>query len=118
MNDHPAQYFRDHLRVLCARADAALARGGLDHLVVPAGTQHYQVFDDRDYPFAVNPHFKAWLPVTNAPGSWLVYTPGERPRLVRDDRRAPGHCSRACTPIAARKPVGGAVSATLPGARE
>lgn len=82
MNDHPAQHFRDHLRVLCARADAALARGGFDHLVVPAGTQHYQVFDDRDYPYAVNPHFKAWLPVTNAPGSWLVYTPGERPKLV------------------------------------
>ena len=82
MNDHPAQHYRDHLRVLCARADAALSRGGFDHLVVPAGVPHYQVFDDRDYPFAVNPHFKAWLPVTNAPGSWLVYTPGERPKLV------------------------------------
>jgi Xaa-Pro dipeptidase len=30
------------------------------------------VFDDRDYPYAVNPQFKAWLPLTRAPGSWLV----------------------------------------------
>ena len=28
----------------------ALQRGGFDHLVVPSGTLHYQVFDDRDYP--------------------------------------------------------------------
>ena len=52
----------------------ALARGGFDHLVVPSGTLHYQAFDDRDYPYAVNPQFKAWLPVTRAPGSWLVAT--------------------------------------------
>ena len=74
--------YREHLNVLCARADAALARGGFDHLVIPAGVLKYQLFDDRDYPFAVNPQFKAWLPVTQAPGSWLVYTPGEKPRLI------------------------------------
>jgi Xaa-Pro dipeptidase len=64
------------------RADAALARAGLDHLVVPSGTLHYQLFDDRDYPYAVNPQFKAWLPLTRNPGSWLVYTPGAKPKLV------------------------------------
>lgn len=79
--DAPILY-RQHLDTLEARADAALARGGFDHLVVPSGSPHYQVFDDRDYPYAVNPQFKAWLPLTRIPGSWLVYTPGERPRLV------------------------------------
>ena len=74
--------YADHLATQCARADAALARGGFDHLVVPSGTSHYQVFDDRDYPYAVNPHFKAWLPLTHTPGSWLVYTPGERPKVI------------------------------------
>jgi Xaa-Pro dipeptidase len=64
------------------RADDALARGGFDHLVVPSGTLHYQLFDDRDYPYAVNPQFKAWLPLLRNPGSWLVYTPGSRPKLV------------------------------------
>jgi Xaa-Pro dipeptidase len=40
------------------------------------------VFDDRDYPYAVNPQFKAWLPLTRNPGSWLVHTPGARPKLL------------------------------------
>ena len=78
----PAPLYADHLRTLCARADAALARAGLDHLVIPSGRLHYQAFDDRDYPFAVNPHFKHWLPLTRVTDSWVVYTPGKRPTLV------------------------------------
>ncbi|MCL7713095.1 Xaa-Pro dipeptidase [Stenotrophomonas mori] len=74
--------YPDHLRVLARRADEALARGGFDHLVVPSGSLHYQLFDDRDYPYAVNPQFKSWLPLTRLPDSWLVYTPGRRPQLV------------------------------------
>jgi len=80
--DTPATLYAAHLDTLCRRADEALSRAGHDHLVVPSGMLHYQVFDDRDYPFAVNPQFKAWLPLTDAPGSWIVYTPGHRPRLV------------------------------------
>jgi Xaa-Pro dipeptidase len=71
-----------HLATLEQRAGEALARGGFDHLVVPSGTLHYQVFDDRDYPYAVNPQFKAWLPLTRVPNSWLVYTPGQRPKVI------------------------------------
>ena len=74
--------YRQHLTTMQSRADAALDRAGLDHLVVPSGTLHYHFFDDRDYPYAVNPQFKAWLPLTRTPGSWLVYTPGSRPKLV------------------------------------
>ena len=74
--------YSHHLSVLRQRADEALARGGFDHLVIPSGTQHYQAFDDRDYPYAVNPNFKAWLPLTKLPNSWLVYTPGQRPTLI------------------------------------
>jgi Xaa-Pro dipeptidase len=71
-----------HVTTLRARTDTALERGGFDHLVVPSGSVHYQVFDDRDYPYAVNPQFKAWLPLTRNPGSWLVATPGQTPKLV------------------------------------
>ena len=74
--------YGEHLQTLRQRADHALDRSGMDHLVVPSGTLHYQVFDDRDYPYATNPQFKAWLPLTRNPGSWLVHTPGERDRLV------------------------------------
>ena len=74
--------YPQHLATLQARATEALRRGGFDHLAIPSGTLHYQAFDDRDYPYAVNPQFKAWLPLTQAPGSWLVITPGQRPKLI------------------------------------
>lgn len=74
--------YADHLATLQARTATALERGGFDHLVVPSGTPHTQLFDDRDYPYAVNPQFKHWLPLTRHPGSWLVVTPGARPKLV------------------------------------
>ncbi|MBO9662168.1 Xaa-Pro dipeptidase [Dokdonella sp.] len=77
---HPL--FADHLATLKARADKALLRGGFDHLVIAAGRPTLQFLDDRPYPFAVNPHFKHWLPVTKAPDSWIVYTPGRKPKLI------------------------------------
>jgi len=78
----PASHYRQHLAALTERAQAALERGGFEHLVIPSGTLHYQLFDDRDYPYAVNPQFKHWLPLTRTPGSWLVMTPGCAPRLI------------------------------------
>lgn len=80
-SDHARTYPR-HVAELQRRSTIALERGGFDHLVVPSGTLHYQVFDDRDYPYAVNPQFKAWAPLTRSPGSWLVFTPGNKPKLV------------------------------------
>lgn len=77
-----ASLYADHLATLQGRAATALERAGFEHLVIPSGTQHFQVFDDRDYPYAVNPQFKAWVPLTRNPGSWLVVTPGTRPKLV------------------------------------
>lgn len=76
------ELYPPHLDVVKARSDAALQRGGFDHLVVTAGTPRYRFQDDMPDPFVVNPHFKHWLPVTKAPGSWLVYTPGAKPKLV------------------------------------
>jgi Xaa-Pro dipeptidase len=77
---HPL--YADHLATLKSRTDTALARAERDHLVIASGTPRYEFFDDRPYPFAPNPWFKHWIPVTKAPGSWLVYTPGKKPKLV------------------------------------
>lgn len=79
--DIEALYAR-HLAAMQSHAAVALERGGFDHLVIHSGSIHYQAFDDRDYPYAVNPHFKAWVPLTRNPGSWLVATPGQRPKLL------------------------------------
>ncbi|MFT4198415.1 MAG: Xaa-Pro dipeptidase [Pseudoxanthomonas sp.] len=78
----PAPLYAAHLQAMAERAAQALQRGGFDHLLVPSGRLHYQLFDDRDYPFAINPQFKAWLPLTRLTDSWLVFTPGRRPRLA------------------------------------
>ncbi|WP_363798740.1 Xaa-Pro dipeptidase [Lysobacter firmicutimachus] len=78
----PSALYASHVAELQRRAETALERGGFDHLVVPSGTLHYQVFDDRDYPYAVNPQFKAWVPLVRNPGSWLVFAPGAKPKLV------------------------------------
>ncbi len=77
-----ASLYAAHLNALTERTAAALERGGFDRLVIPAGQPGYQFLDDRDYPYFVNPQFKHWLPVTRAPGSWLVITPGEKPKLI------------------------------------
>ena len=71
-----------HIAEVSKRATVALERGGFDHLVIPSGVLRYQVFDDRDYAFAVNPNFKYWVPITNAPNSWIVFTPGSKPKLI------------------------------------
>lgn len=82
MHDQFASLYPTHLATLCERADSALAFDGFDHLVIAAGTPLRKFLDDQDYPFKVNPHFKHWLPLTDAPGSWIAYTPGSKPKLI------------------------------------
>lgn len=82
MTEQLAQTYPAHIATLRQRVDAALAKGDCDCLLVPSGSLAYKFLDDMAYPFAVNPHFKAWLPVTDAPGCWLIYTPGEKPKLL------------------------------------
>lgn len=82
MNARLAPLYAQHLATLRERADKALALGGFDHLLVAAGTPLGKFLDDQDYPFVVNPHFKHWLPLIDAPGSWIAYTPGAKPKLV------------------------------------
>lgn len=74
--------YHEHLDILRQRAGQALERGGFDHLIIAAGRPLRKFADDQDYPFAVNPGFKHWLPLLDAPGSWLVISPGQRPRLI------------------------------------
>jgi len=81
-HDRLAPLYSQHLATLCERADKALALGGFDHLVIAAGTPLRKFLDDQDYPFVANPHFRHWLPLTDTPGSWIVYTPGKTPRLI------------------------------------
>ena len=76
-----ATLYRAHLGTIKARVDAALAKGGFDHLLVASGVEKFEFLDDRPYPFKPNAQFKAWVPLTRHPHCWIAYTPGRRPVL-------------------------------------
>src|ERR1700694_6063278 len=76
------ELFPDHLGVLAGRATQALAACGCDALVIGAGELQWQFLDDQPYSFKVNPHFKTWVPILDAPGSPLVYVTGARTKLL------------------------------------
>jgi len=76
------QLYAAHLDLLMGRTDRALAATGFDALVVQAGRPPLQFLDDQDYPFKVNPQFKAWVPIVDNPRCILVYRPGLRPMVL------------------------------------
>ncbi len=71
-----------HLVELQRRTKAVLTRENLDALVIHSGQAKRQFLDDMDYPFKVNPHFKAWLPVVDNPHCWLLVDGVNKPKLV------------------------------------
>jgi Xaa-Pro dipeptidase len=64
------------------RAEQSLAASGFDALVIHAGSPPTQFLDDQDYPYKVNPHFKAWVPIVDNPRCILVVVPGARPKVL------------------------------------
>ncbi len=82
MTDRLAELYPAHLATVKHRHDHALGNAGYDHVIVPGGAPHVAFLDDWTYPFKVNPHFKSWVPVLDNPHCFLVYTPGQKPRLV------------------------------------
>jgi Xaa-Pro dipeptidase len=64
------------------RTERSLAASGFDALVIHAGSPPTQFLDDQDYPFKVNPHFKAWVPIVDNPRCILVIAPGARPKVL------------------------------------
>lgn len=77
-----ASTYPNHIKTLQHRTRAALERSGLDALIIHSGQTKRQFLDDMDYPFKVNPHFKAWLPVVDNPNCWLVVDGVKKPKLI------------------------------------
>ncbi|MGB5165221.1 MAG: Xaa-Pro dipeptidase [Woeseiaceae bacterium] len=74
--------YPQHLEIISARHERALAEAGASHAVIFSGRPKYAFLDDQDYPFRANPHFIGWAPLVALPLSYIVYTPGEKPVLV------------------------------------
>jgi Xaa-Pro dipeptidase len=77
-----ATSFIEHCRTLRERMAVALHAAQLDRAAIYSGRAPLQFLDDQHYPFKVNPHFKAWAPLLDAPESWIVVEPGNKPVLV------------------------------------
>ena len=82
MDDALVTLYTAHVTVQKLRHDRALLAAKLDHSVIFSGSLRYQFVDDMPYPFKVNPHFKSWVPVTDNPNCFVLYTPGLKPKLI------------------------------------
>ncbi len=76
-----------HLDIVKARHDRALEQAGASHAIIYSGNPKAAFLDDYHHPFKANPHFLGWVPLTELPCSYLVYTPGETPVLVYNQPR-------------------------------
>jgi len=74
--------FAQHISELNARAKTIMARENIKTLIIHSGQPRRQFLDDMDYPFKVNPHFKAWLPVISNPHCWLIIDGVNKPTVV------------------------------------
>lgn len=71
-----------HIAELQQRVQQLLTRENLDALVIHSGQTKRRFLDDMDYPFHVNPQFKAWLPVIDNPHCWLIVDGVNKPKLI------------------------------------
>ncbi len=76
------QLYSLHITQLNQRVAQACQRERLSGLLIHAGKLHRQFLDDMEYPFKVNPHFKAWLPLINNPDCWVVADGINKPVLI------------------------------------
>ncbi|MBN1238792.1 MAG: Xaa-Pro dipeptidase [Gammaproteobacteria bacterium] len=81
-DDRLAPLYAEHAAILTARFEDALEAAGLDGVCIFSGRELTVARDDSTYPFKAEPYFKAWVPLTRAPGSVIAFRPGERPSLI------------------------------------
>ena len=74
--------YRAHIDELRRRYDTALAACGLDAVVIAAGIPAEVFLDDQHLPFKANPHLLQWGPLREHPGSVLIVSGGQTPRLL------------------------------------
>ncbi len=82
MNQAIAKLYQQHFDALRSYIDKALEQCGCERLLVASGLPRIHFLDDQGSAFTPNPHFLHWLPLTQAPGSWIDYRPGTTPRLI------------------------------------
>jgi Xaa-Pro dipeptidase len=77
-----AQSYDAHFNHLREVYDRALDNHHFESLIVYSGAIKKQFLDDIPYPFFVNLQFKAIVPLCDAPESWVVWIPSDKPLLL------------------------------------
>ncbi len=77
-----AELYPQHIDVMQSRTREALSREGIEGLIIHSGQAKRKFLDDNHYPFAVNPQFKAWVPVIDNPNCWLIVNGVDKPKLI------------------------------------
>lgn len=74
--------FGPHLKAVCDRTAQALEASGYGSLLVHSGALLTVFEDDRTYPFEAHAPFKVWVPLSDAPDSFVFFSPGKAPLLL------------------------------------
>jgi Xaa-Pro dipeptidase len=77
-----AALYPAHLDELQRRTSRALEASGFDALLIHSGEPPLIFLDDHHLPYRAHAPFKLWAPLLDAPDSFLLFEPGQRPRLV------------------------------------
>ena len=81
MIDQIQQLYPDHFDLQQARLEQVLEGSGFDTLMIYSGHSRTAFLDDFQYHYKANPHFLAWLPLSESPSSMLLLRPGQKPLL-------------------------------------
>lgn len=74
--------YPQHIIELQSRTREALQRESIDGLIIHSGQSKRMFLDDNNYPFSVNPQFKAWVPIIDNPNCWLIVNGVDKPKLI------------------------------------
>jgi Xaa-Pro dipeptidase len=80
--DNWTSLFADHIDRVKNRSGNALQSTGHDVLLVHAGTAPLLFLDDHHLPFRAQAPFKVWVPLADAPDSFVFFAPGKKPLLL------------------------------------
>ena len=68
-----SQLYSAHLQENLSNYETIMDSQNIAGLIIPSGIPKQQFLDDNPYPFKVNVHFKALIPVTDVPNSYIIF---------------------------------------------
>ena len=74
--------YPEHIEQVKRHYLEAATQSGKEGVLIASGSLKTAFLDDHTYPFKVNPHFKAWLPVTDVNDSFVLIRENEKPQLL------------------------------------